>query len=417
MKHCKWCDLEFKNNQALAGHCRVHHKNEWAIEKESRFKVINQLSDGTLSCPLCEFVGANLYRHLLYRHSSSKDDITEFKSNGYKLQTDNRDKGVDHRCKTCGKEYALANGLSIHMKYEHPDEFARKSRDNNPKGEGFICGCCGEQKRQIKQHIMESHNDITWEEYCAKFNHDPLRKMFMSESHKESLSKNKLKFFNETEEGREWRRLQSIKASENNMSKKADVKEKLARAMMNRFVNNEHENFTKLSYGTSIRFKFADKEFYVRSFEEFKIILTLLIHNKEFEYEAKRISYFHEGRQKTYLLDLHYDNEYLEIKSDNKYPKSKFDAIRETLKDNNKELIIINHKKFCERYNLPIYTGSYFCMKLNEMVEKGELISFSQITKSKDRSLILSHMTENVMNKFTKKHISDRRVMYEYCDI
>ena len=97
------------------------------------------------------------------------------------------------------------------------------------KLETMTCEVCGLEKNSLRQHVTRSHKEYTWESYCKEFNHDPSKGRLMPEAQKKLLSKNKAKFYAETERGKELREEQSKEWSKNNPASKPKNREKLDR--------------------------------------------------------------------------------------------------------------------------------------------------------------------------------------------
>ena len=181
-----------------------------------------------------------------------------------------------HICEICNKMCKSKAGLVSHCRnisdVDHIKYLEKiKSKKNNTGH--FECKICKKHTNQIKQHIIDKHK-ITWEYYCNCYNHDINDTIFFTDIHRAKLSASAIKVYKKL------------------------------------FGNK------KLTYNTSYSFwfRFNNKEYTVRSFEEFKIIYTLLYYNKEFYYENDVITYYLDNIERHYILDLKYNNDFIEIK-------------------------------------------------------------------------------------------------------
>jgi hypothetical protein len=175
------------------------------------------------------------------------------------------------------------------------------------------CKICGQEKNSLRQHISRSHKEWTWEKYCDEFNYDPKMGRIMPEETKKLLSENKKRFYRETARGKELRDRQSIEWSKNNPATWEHNKVKLSAAAIKR-LQNDDDNFGN---GHSCRgMKCITDTFTTRSFNEYKVIMTLKENNIEFEYEPHTIKYSVGDKVRTYLPDLLINGEYYELKAD-----------------------------------------------------------------------------------------------------
>lgn len=388
MIKCKWCDKYFKNNQSLAGHCRLNHKDEWS----KRNNIVNMNENGKLSCPLCDFEGLSLNKHLTYKHNMKNNEILMYKENGYKMQIDNR-KRKNYKCDFCDDIFLLRNVLHKHIKDNHPNNYTKSVVKENNKG--IECKICNTIKINIFQHIKESHQDFTWEDYCLNYKHDVTLKSYFSDEHKINLSKNKILFYNETERGLELRKEQSMNLMGNTFSTDKQFLSKMSSSKSNDMLNGNL--FSEHSYGIYISFIYNDDIYYVRSFEEYKIIITLLINNKKFKYE-QQIKYDYGGVQKLYILDLEYDNNYIEIKSNLNNLDDKYIYINKELYKINKELYILTYETFCEKFNFVKYSDMYIINIFKNMYISNQIINIVQKVQKNKKSRFFKNIDERDIN-------------------
>lgn len=173
---------------------------------------------------------------------------------------------------------------------------------------------------------------ITWEYYCNCYNHNINDTIFFTDNHRAKLSASAIKVY---------KRLFGDK---------------------------------NLTYNTSYSFWFSfnNKDYTVRSFEEFKIIYTLLYYNKEFYYENDVITYYLNNIERHYILDLRYNGEFIEIKGtsnvEKHYNETKYKLVSDIIFNKfRKKLLILNYDIFIQKYQLPYNDNKFF---LNEISKK-----------------------------------------------
>lgn len=278
-----------------------------------------------LTCPLC---GASGLQNILGHYKIHEKGITgkQFRLLYPEwigpLQIDHRAHGA-YKCPYCDKIYTFNNGLSIHLKKVHPEEWAtilynkkiQKQHKQNIKGQ--TCSICNKIKIDLKQHVECSHN-ITWKEYCSKYNHDISKTKIVDEEYKQKLSTNKKAFYHNTERGKELRLLQSqLWSGKNNIIHQPNILEK---AIYTRAIHGAipSTNFK----GIPCWYKKINR--YTRSFEELRFIIFLEMNGIEYEYEPKFVmKYYNEdkGFITSYLPDFYIDGIYYELKTDSDYKR------------------------------------------------------------------------------------------------
>lgn len=271
-----------------------------------------------LTCPLC---GKSNLKNILAHYKIHIRDITREKflelypDWDQPFQYDLRERKELH-CPYCDKTFLMKNVLHSHIRTMHKEEWEiiRIERDSKAEEKqrikGQQCKICGSIKIDLKQHVERSHN-IDWNTYCEEYNHDKSMTKIVDEEYRENLSRNKKKFYNETEEGRLLKRKQSEKwKGENNVIYKDGVLEK--------------SMYTRSAHGlipnTSVRgihcwYKGIDKT--TRSYEELKFIIMLEMNGIDFKYEPGFvIKYWNSERNfiTTYLPDFYINGIYYELK-------------------------------------------------------------------------------------------------------
>lgn len=354
-----------------------------------------------LQCPICNNFFENLYFHLKRSHGykNKTQILNDFPK--LKLVNDNR-KRVNIKCEICNKEFKTLNALIIHKKYIHK---ILTKKDNKKEDKKLKCEICGNFYNQLETHVSIKHN-LSFDEYRKKFNYfGPAS--FFSEKHKQNLKENKLKFY-ETEEGKKWRENNSKKFFENNPSKNNNVRKKFSESAIKRMKNGENAFFSN-SFGIMINFYFNGNYYFVRSFEEFKIIFSLLENEIDFEYEKHTFNYFLDNKLKTYLIDLKINEIFYEIKGDSEKNLQKYlfiekyKQIKETLNKIGKTFIIINYKTFCKNFNLDFKFNDYFYVKLKRLLDEDKCKIQQTLFNIKSKPKIIMKIDKNfLLNKNIK---------------
>lgn len=349
-----------------------------------------------VKCPECGLEMKNLKMHLFYKHNLNMDQFREKYPEFGKTQIHTARIKVCCPYCTDGKLYT-PNGLGTHISYIHnniergdPGNKIEAKKKKEPK-EGYICPICDRKCRNLSQHIEITHR-IKWDDFAIDYNWN-LDKAYFSDSHKECLSANKQNFYDNTTRGQECKDEQSIRSSgENNPACRLDVRQKISDSRIKdgcTMTDQGRENVSYSSalkmetqeggFGLFLRFVYNDKIYFCRSFEEFKIIYTLLINNIEFISNKTRIKYQLEGRFKNYVPDLIIDNSYIEIKRASLegikkyYNEEKYVNIQAVLSNLNKSFSILSYEAFCEELKLQIHVNEYFYIELQKLFKDGKL--------------------------------------------
>jgi hypothetical protein len=220
-------------------------------------------------------------------------------------------------------------------------------------GTSFTCPICNVNKRDMKQHVMLSHN-LEWDIFCSQYNWESTNSKFITDEYRKNLSVNKQKFY-DSERGEALKNIQSIKfKGDGNISKSAEVRYKLSKQAVNRMEANP---FFNKSYGIKFIFTYENVYYSCRSFEEMKAFMLLLKNNIEFEYEKTVIKYNYEGKLKNYILDFKINDKFIEIKSciESKLSdeeKIKYENVRESLYKLDTNLYIVTYEELKNMFNL-----------------------------------------------------------------
>jgi predicted transcriptional regulator len=349
-----------------------------------------------IKCPECGLEMKNLKMHLFYKHNLNIDKFREKYPEFGKTQI-----VVKHEKKQCpicldSKLYA-PNALGTHMSYIH-NNIERGNPENKIKAEkrretkeGYICPICNKKYRNLSQHIEITHK-IKWEDFIISYNWE-FDKAYFSDSHKNNLSVNKQYFYDNTSRGQECKIEQSIRSSgENNPACKLEVRQKISDSRKKNgctMTDQGKENVSYSSalkmqtqeggYGLFLRFIYNDKIYFCRSFEEFKIIYTLLINDIEFISNKTIIKYQINGKFKNYVPDLIINDTYIEIKREsfegiqNQYNKEKYINIKSLLNSLNKNFNIFNYELFCKYLELQSHVNEYFYIELHTLFKNNKL--------------------------------------------
>lgn len=272
-----------------------------------------------LTCPLCGKTGL---KNILGHYKIHVIDITKEKflelypEWDQPFQYDLR-KRENIKCPYCDKLFQLNNALHSHIKTIHKEEWKEIERERNAEIEKKMnksqqCKICNAMKVDLKQHVERSHN-IDWDAYCEQYGHDKLLTKIVDEEYRENLSRNKKKFYNETESGKLLKRKQSEKwKGSNNIVYKDGILEK---SMHTRSLHGLIPNTS--ARGIHCWYKNIDKM--TRSYEELKFIILLEMNNIEFKYEPKFvIKYWNTEKEfiTTYLPDFYINGTYYELKTE-----------------------------------------------------------------------------------------------------
>lgn len=321
-----------------------------------------------MKCKLCNKDFKSLVYHLKYTHNiNPKDYKIKFNVNLIQEPVNSGVKTLQ-KCPYC--DYINMSvgkrGLSLHIMYKHKDKFNEwksKKIQNDFQIEYITCPICNKKVRNLRQHILW-HN-ITWENFCIKYNWDKNNKAIFSTIHKKHLHDNKLNFYRNTIEGDNLKREQSLKISgKNNPACKKEVREKISQA---RVKNNDKYKFN--TYGTIIKFKNGD---ICRSLQELKFKYLLDINNIIYKYEKLNVIYEINNIKRIYISDFVINNNVIEIKGDNSTLlncKQKYKLINERLKLMNYNFYYNNPIDFFKNNNINIQYNSLNDININIVLE------------------------------------------------
>lgn len=335
--NCPICNT-LRDERGLSCHIRLSHPTYYDEYVKTKLDKIEQqhIKDSDLiTCPICKQKFKVITRHMIKKHNMSLLDISKIittRKQSYRTYK-------EYTCEICNKKCRSKAGLIQHCKNNDNDHISYlekiKTKCNN--NGYYTCAICNKHTNQIKQHVVDKHK-IIWENYCKQYQHDINDTIFFSNSHRAKLSAAAIKVYKKL-----------------------------------------YEN-TNLKYNTaySFLFSFDNKKYIARSFEEFKIIYTLLYYNKQFQYETDIITYYLKDIEHHYILDLKYNNDFIEIKGTSKlekfYNEEKYKIISDILFNKfRKKLLILNYELFVKKYNLPYNKNDFFLKIINEKLNNNTL--------------------------------------------
>ena len=318
-----------------------------------------------LTCPLC---GKTNLKNILAHYKIHVRTITREKflelypEWDQPFQYDNR-KRDEYKCPYCDKIFVLNNALHAHIRTIHKEEWEHIKEEHIHKEEekkqlkGQQCKICNEIKIDLKQHVEIKHN-IEWSSYCEQYDHDITLTKIVDEKYRKLLSENKKKFYNETENGKLLRRIQSEKwKGENNIVYKDGVMEK------SMYSRSQHGLIPNTSVrGIHCWYKNIDRT--TRSYEELKFIIMLEMNNISYEYEPEFILKYWNSEKSfitSYLPDFCIGGKYYElkvlkeqIKILNDIESTKYYEIVKAFNKINVEFEIISIESFSAENNISI---------------------------------------------------------------
>lgn len=355
-------------------------------------------------CPICNKKYKQLEQHIIYSHNMTVDEFKIIYPDSPLIGKVTIIKDdCEYICDECGIKLNSKAGLTNHRKRKHGIENPNKK----VRKRGIKCEICGYECQNLSQHLKVKHN-VDFQDYKIEYNYNG-PKSYFSEDHKKNLSINKKKFYDETERGKELKEKASILYSgDGNPAKRKDVREKISKSAIERFVNNDNESFEKYSYGLRVWFEYNLNKYFCRSFEEFMIIFSLLENNIKFEYENHIFKYKDvDGIMKNYLLDLYLpdNNEYYEIKAysavkieEEIINSEKYSHIIESLSKLGKELKIVNKSTFLKNVGLKNNNKYYFYSKLKKLIETDNANVSMVVFGSEYNGKILNNISDDYKN-------------------
>lgn len=328
-----------------------------------------------IECPICHNKFNSLCTHIFYKHNMT---VKEFKE---KFPNQIIQEGIDHsneehHCPYCDKKFNSRNGLGTHISYKH-NNLIRGSRKDNPKRlnkEGIKCEICGNIYVNIKQHIELKHL-INWNDYCEKYNYNGLEK-YCSDKTKKLLSINKKNFY-DSERGSKLKEIQSQNMlGDKNFSKKSSIRSKISKSRLK-------TKMTFVGYGIFFEFNLENKHYIARSFNEFKVLISLLENKIPFEYEKVNIAYKDsEDVLRYYITDFVINKNIYELKPYSEIrikngefsTFDKYNHIKEYAEKVGYKFNIVNNRMFETMMKLEHKPNSYYHNIIKNMVEDGSMI-------------------------------------------
>lgn len=339
-------------------------------------------------CMVCGKKLDSVIQHVFYKHGITLNEYKKLYPDA-KLQKDNREKKILN-CPYCNRIYYYNNCLALHIKKEHNEHYVKKTKNKD----GITCEICNKKFINFSQHVELKHN-MKFDDYRVKFNYNGL-KTYVTEEHKNNLSKNKLIFYNETKRGEELKKEASEKFSgKNNPACREDVRAKISRSAIKR-----KDNFKWASRGIHVYFTYNNKEYRTRSFIEFKVLITLLENNISFDYEKERIYYTdNTGKSRYYYPDLKIGDVYYEIKSkDNEcIDEEKYRIIFSQLKDAGKTIKMLSAESLAKDLNISLNKENYYCEFAKKLLVDDK-IRFVWYSTCHAKSRILEKISKNYLN-------------------
>lgn len=370
------------------------NRYEWPLWKKTSYSkediILNETN--SIKCEICGKYIKRLKFHVLKYHNISWEEYCLIYKHDVNILNFKFDRKIVNK-KTIEEIEKIKNDIINHI-YDYEND------------KNWVCLICGCKFVSMKRHI-QTHN-ITWEEYCENTGWDISKKQIFSKDHIKSLSENKKDFY-QTERGIEMRKnehhdnwsgeknpakkdinrlknsiLKSKEVFNKNGAFSQEINEKRSKTMIETF-KKEFKNRSNCGY--QINFFYDNIQYHCRSFEEFKIIYTLLINNVYFEYEKYSLSYIREedGYNLNSLIDLKIDGKYFEIKGTtilgiNKVKQeSKYKSLIESANKENIEYNIINYELFINMFGF-------------EIISNWEMLLLNILKNNKENYIIYQNM-------------------------
>lgn len=391
---CPICKFRLLNPQYMKKHIYIQHlKYKWLIDlNEQREKA---RTTDPIPCPYCGELLYDLSRHITVVHNKTLRQFhLEFPTTP--LTSLRKATAQDLNCEICGKSFKFKNVLGKHIKDCHPEVFnANRQKENEEYRlkykDTHTCPICNQKKFNLIQHVHIKHK-MDWDEFCKVYNWDVNDTCIMTDTHKEKLSENKLKFY-QSDRGLKLRKKHRQDFScQNNPACKPEARLKISQNAIKRM--NENPFFSR-SYGIKFEFNYRDNHYSVRSFEELKTLLALLINKIDFEYESCQETYDTPEGKKTYLPDFIINGSVFELKSSASgyYEKGKmldkYEFIQEHYRKKGISFYIVSYNTLKKLFNLKINYNIYELCK--DMLDSDNM-KITHINFHKN-STILSNIT------------------------
>lgn len=244
-----------------------------------------------------------------------------------------------------------------HIFGRHPQELLTVLRDADENYEELIqtCPICSRKGMNLASHVYKSHG-MLWSDFAQKYNWQTAGHICLEKT-KQILSNQKISYYN-SERGAARKRLQSEQMSgDKNVSKRDEVRRKISRSCMGRKISQalkdknsfrtserlQSGELQPVSYGYFFQWIHNGKYYYARSYEEFKVLYSLIANNVEFQIEPCIISYEVNGEFKNYVPDVQIGELFYEIKPNVKcFEVEKYDAVKASLSKVGKKLLFLN---------------------------------------------------------------------------
>lgn len=406
-KVCPICSKECTDKRRTTFHMNKAHIEEMKIIKEYKATIKELSQKDSIECPICKDSFKEMARHIKKNHSMTVDEFKiEYPLVPLKVVNSLPKKEISE-CNLCNKVYKAKNALGLHYKKKHPEYF-EEMKQGEKKYKHFECPICNKETNTIRQHIVDGHN-MTWDSFCTNYNWDIKDSKFVSEEYKNNLSKSKKDYY-ASDEGLERRKVQSENMSgDKNFSCRPEVRSKISKAAVKRM---EYNPFFTRSYGIKFKFNIDDKMYFCRSFEELKLVHSLIVNNIDFEYEKTRIKYkMDDDILRTYVLDFEIDSIYYELKSSlnlSNENKKKYLYVNKALSNIGSTLEIVSIKELSKKLNFEIDLDTVyrFC---RDKIDNDEMwiSNYSFCHNSRVLNKITTNYKEHPNIKFIKQEKKD----------
>lgn len=328
-------------------------------------------------------------------------------------------------CPVCGEPlkkcfYRGIPGVNPHIRYNHPDYIMsvleEKEKSKNIEEQGYICPLCNQTWINIEAHVRKDHN-LSWEEFLREtgFSGDKVR---FTENHKKKLSKNKLEFYS-SKEGLELREFQRLSVlGDKNPACRDDVRQKISSSCMGRKLSKHHieinskrtaerffyDEMGNKSFGYFFQFIIDDKYYYARSFEEYKIILSLIYNKINFIQEPCIIEYINEGVKKNYIPDFFINGVFFETKcTSREFEDIKYTLCKERLQKIGKDLRLLRSGDIKNELGFYCLSNEKIFALSRSMLEEGKLYIIKPVLHH-GRYSLLEKMLGNDYDSLLEKY-------------
>lgn len=399
-KICPICSKECTDKRRTTFHMNRDHIEEMKMIKEYKATIKELSQKDSIECPLCKDSFKEMARHIKKKHNMPVNDFKiKFPLLPLKVVSSISKKEISE-CHLCNCVYKAKNALGLHYKNKHPEYF-EEMKKGEKMYKHFECPICNKETNTIRQHIVDGHN-MTWESFCTNYNWNIKDSKYVSDEYRKKLSKNKKTYY-ASEEGIARKKVQSENMlGDKNQARRPEVRSKISKTAIKRMEDNP---FFMRSYGIKFKFNNDDKRYFCRSFEELKLVHSLIVNDIEFVYEKTRIKYkMEDDVLRTYVLDFEIDGIYYELKSS----LSLSDKDEKKYTYVNKSLSAIDSK-------LEIVTIKELSKKLNFEIDLDTVYRFCKDKIDSDDMWITNysyHENSRILNKITKNYKDHPNVKY-----